>query len=394
MEVRMKRRISWSIALLLVAAGCGGWYFVGGQKAVPQAPRAVPPIPVRTALVQRQDMPIFLTGIGTVHAFNIVTVKTRVDGHLDRIAFVEGQDVTEGELLAQIDPRPFQAQLTQARATKARSEALLANAKLDLERTSTLATREYATRQNLDTQRALVQQLEAAIQGDQAAIDNATVQLGYATITSPITGRTGMRLVDKGNIVRSTDANGLVVITQLQPISVIFALPQDELGAIIKEMSEAPLKVLAYNRDGTIKLGEGVLVLVDNQVDAATGTLRLKATFDNRDNALWPGQFVNARLLLTTRSGVAAVPAPVVQHGLNGMFAYVVKPDQSVEQRPIKIGYSRDGVTVVEEGLRFDEVVVLDGQYKLRSGTRVQLVPPGGQQRPQVSSVSHRETAP
>ena len=391
----MRRHIPWSIAALLIAAAlivaaAGGL----GQKAVPQAQRPAAAIPVRTALVQRQDMPIFLSGIGTVHAFNIVTVKTRVDGHLDRVAFIEGQDVTEGELLAQIDPRPFQAQLAQARAAKARNEALLANAKLDLERTSTLATREFATRQNLDTQRALVLQLEAAIQGDQAAIDNATVQLGYATITSPITGRTGMRLVDKGNIVRSTDANGLVVITQLQPISVIFALPQDELGAIIKEMSEAPLKVLAYNRDGTIKLGEGVLVLVDNQVDEATGTLRLKAIFDNRDNALWPGQFVNARLLLTTRSGVAAVPAPVVQHGLNGMFAYVVKSDQSVEQRPIKIGYSRDGVTVVEEGLRFDEVVVLDGQYKLRSGTRVQLVPPGGQPRPQVNSASNRGTAP
>src|SRR5262249_44278545 len=392
MEVRMKRRISWSIALLLVAAGCGGWYFVGGQKAVPQAQRPVPPIPVRTALVQRRDIPIFLSGIGTVHAFNFVTVKARVDGHLDRVAFVEGQDVTEGELLAQIDPRPFQAQLAQARAAKARNEALLANARLDLERTSTLAAREHATRQNLDTQRALVQQLEAAIQGDHAAIDSATVQLGYSTITSPIAGRTGMRLVDKGNIVRSTDANGLVVITQLQPISVVFALPQDVLGDITKEMSEAPLKVLAYNRDGAVKLGEGVLVLVDNQVDAASGTLRLKATFDNRDNALWPGQFVNVRLLLRTRREVAAVPAQVIQHGLNGMFAYVVKSDQAVEQRPIKISYSRDGVAIVDEGLRFDEVVVLDGQYKLRPGARVQVVPTGGQRPPQVSSASPRTT--
>ena len=390
----MKRRIFWSIAALVVTAGCGGWYFASGQKAAPQAQRPVPPIPVRTALVQRRDMPIFLSGIGTVHAFNIVTVKARVDGHLDRVAFVEGQDVTEGELLAQIDPRPFQAQLAQARAAKARNEALLANARLDLERTSTLATRAYATRQNLDTQRALVQQLEAAVQGDQATIDNATVQLGYSTITSPIAGRTGIRLVDKGNIVRSTDANGLVVITQLQPISVIFALPQDVLGDIAKEMSEAPLKVLAYNRDGAVKLGEGVLVLVDNQVDAATGTLRLKATFDNRDNALWPGQFVNVRLLLRTRSGVATVPTQVIQHGLNGMFSYVVKPDQSVEQRPIKIGYSRDGTTVVDEGLRFDEMVVLDGQYKLRPGARVQVVPTDGQRPPQVSSTSQTRTTP
>jgi membrane fusion protein, multidrug efflux system len=390
----MKRRTSWSIAVLLAAAAGSGWYLWGEQKAVPQMQRPVPAIPVRTALVQRQDMPIFLSGIGTVHAFNIVTVKTRVDGHLDRVAFVEGQEVTEGELLAQIDPPPFQAQLAQARAAKARSEALLANAKLDLERTSTLATREYATRQSLDAQRALVQQLEAAIQGDQAAIDSATVQLGYSTITSPIAGRTGLRLVDKGNIVRSTDTNGLVVVTQLQPISVIFALPQDTLGDITKEMSEAPLKVLAYNRDRTVKLGEGVLVLVDNQIDAATRTLRLKATFDNGDNALWPGQFINIRLLLRIRGEVAAVPAQVVQHGLNGMFAYVVKADQSVEQRPIKIGYSRDGVTVVDEGLRFDEVVVLDGQYKLCPGAHVQVAPTGGQRTPQVSSASWTGATP
>ena len=391
----MKRRLFWSIAALLVAVAAGSWWHLSREQNVaPQAQRPAPAIPVRIAQVQRQDIPIFLSGIGAVHAFNIVTVKTRVDGHLDRVAFVEGQEVQEGEILAQIDPRPFQAQLGQARAAKARNEALLANARLDLERTFTLAAREYATRQNLDTQRALVAQLEAAIQGDQASIDNATVQLGYATITSPIGGRTGMRLVDKGNIVRTTDSNGLVVITQLQPISVIFALPQDVLGDITKEMSEGPLKVLAYNRDNSVRLGEGVLMLVDNQVEAATGTLRLKATFDNRDNALWPGQFVNVRLLLRVRGDVATVPAEVTQHGLNGTFAYVVKADQSVEQRPIKIGYSRDGVTVVEEGLRVGDTVVLDGQYKLRAGTRVQVAPTAERRPPQVSSASRPGTAP
>jgi multidrug efflux system membrane fusion protein len=239
-----------------------------------------------------------------------------------------------------------------------------------------------------------VSQLEAAIQGDQAAIDNATVQLGYATITSPITGRTGIRLVDKGNIVRTTDSTGLVVITQLQPISVIFALSQDVLADIVKETSEGPLRVLAFNREGTVKLGEGVLVLVDNQVEAATGTLRLKANFDNRDNALWPGQFVNVRLLLRIRSDVVTVPAEVTQRGLNGTFAYVLKADQSVEQRPIKIDYSRDGVSVVEEGLRLGEVVVLDGQYKLRAGTRVQVTPVGERRPPQVSSASRPGTTP
>jgi multidrug efflux system membrane fusion protein len=313
---------------------------------------------------------------------------------LDQVSFAEGQDVADGDVLAKIDPRPFQAQLAQARAAKARNEALLANARLDLERTTALATREYATRQNLDTQRALVLQLEAAIQGDQATIDSANVQLSYATITSPISGRTGMRLVDKGNIVRATDTNGLVVITQLQPISVIFALPQDVLGDLAKAMSAGPLKVLAYNRDGTSRLDEGILVVVDNQVDAATGTIRLKATFDNRNNALWPGQFVNTRLLLTVRSDVATVPAQVIQKGPNGMFAYVIKSDQSVEQRPIKAGYSRDGVTVVEEGLTFDELVVLDGQYKLRAGTRVQVTPAGEPSQAKISSASRPGTTP
>jgi multidrug efflux system membrane fusion protein len=390
------RRTGWLIvALPLVAIAGSSWYFwrEPSTAAPPQRPQA-PSVAVRATRVQREDMPIFLSGIGTVHAFNIVTVKARVDGHLDSVDFVEGQDVTAGDVLAQIDPRPFQAQLAKARAAKARNEALLANAKLDLERTSALAMREYASRQTLDTQRALVLQLEAAIQGDQATIDAADVQLGYTTITSPITGRTGMRMVDKGNIVRTTDSNSLVIITQLQPISVIFALPQDALGDVAREMSAGPLKVLAYNRDGTVRLGEGVLVLLDNQVDAATGTLRLKATFDNRDNTLWPGQFVNARLLLKVRSEVATVPAEVTQHGPNGTFAYVVKSDQSVEQRPIKVGYSRDGVTVVEAGLAFDEVVVLDGQYKLRPGTRVQITPSGERRLPQISAASRPSTTP
>jgi membrane fusion protein, multidrug efflux system len=273
----MVRRIFWlSVALPLVAVTGSGWYFwrEQGTATSPRRP-AAQIIPVRSAVVQRQDIPIFLSGLGTVHAFNIVTVKARVDGHLDHVAFVEGQDVAEGEILAQIDPRPSQAQLAQAQAAKARNEALLANARLDFERTTALATRAYATRQSLDTQRALVAQLEAVIQGDQAAIDNAKVQLGYTTIVSPITGRTGMRLIDKGNIVHATDTNGLVIVTQLQPISVVFALPQDVLGDVAKEMSQGPLKVLAYNRDGTTQLGAGILALIDNQVDAATGTIRM-----------------------------------------------------------------------------------------------------------------------
>jgi multidrug efflux system membrane fusion protein len=389
------RRKSWFIVILTLAAiAAPVAYFSYGQTPVATPRPTSPAVAVKATRVRQQDVPIILSGIGTVQAFNIVTVRTRVDGHLDRVGFVEGQDVGEGEVLAQIDPRPFEALLAQVRAAKARNEALLANARLDLERTSSLASRQFATRQTLDTQRALVQQLEAAVQGDQATIDNATVQLGYTTITSPISGRTGMRLVDKGNIVRATDSNGLVIITQLQPISVIFSLPQDFLSDIAKEMSAGPLKVAAYNRDGTVQLGDGILAVIDNQVEAATGTIRLKARFENPNNALWPGQFVNARLLLKVRSNVTTVPAQVAQRGLNGTFAYVIKPDQSVEQRPIKIGYTRDGVTVVDEGLQADELVVLDGQYKLRAGARVQVRPDGDPGPRRISSASRPDATP
>jgi multidrug efflux system membrane fusion protein len=372
----MIRRTIWLVLpATFIAVAAGTWYYWGASATAVAPPRAPAIIPVATTLVQRQDVPIYLSGIGTVHAFNIVTVKTRVDGHLDSIAFVEGQDVTEGDVLAQIDPRPFRAQLAQAQAAKARNEAQLANARLDYQRSSSLASRDFASKQTVDTRRALVAQLEAAVQGDLAAIDNASVQLGYTTILSPISGRTGMRLVDRGNIVRSTDATGLVVITQLQPISLVFSLPQDVLAEVTREMSGGRLKVLAYNRDLSIRLDEGVLTLIDNQVDAATGTIRLKAIFDNKDNALWPGQFVHARLLLRTRQDVLTVPTQVVQRGPKGPFAFVVKADQSVEQRPIKAGYSRDGVSIIDEGLAAGDQVVLDGQYKLRAGTRVQARP-------------------
>ena len=371
----IRRKIWLLLPATLIAAAAGTWYYWGAPATVAAPQRPPPIIPVTTTLVQRQDVPIFLSGIGTVRAFNIVTVKTRVDGHLESIAFVEGQEVAEGDLLAQIDPRSFRAQLAQAQAAKARNEAQLANARLDYQRSSSLATRDYATKQTVDTQRALVAQLEAGVQGDQAAIDNANVQLGYTTIVSPISGRTGMRLVDRGNIVRTTDANGLVVITQLQPISVVFSLPQDVLFEVTREMSAGPLKVLAYNRDSSTRLGEGALTLIDNQVDAATGTIRLKATFDNKDNALWPGQFVHARLLLRTRQDVVTVPTQVVQRGPRGPFAFVVKADQSVEQRPIKASYSREGTSIIDEGLAVGDQVVLDGQYKLRAGTRVQARP-------------------
>jgi multidrug efflux system membrane fusion protein len=388
----MTHRTAWLFLVPLLAVVVGlGWYF-GREPNKVVAPQraAAATIPVATAFAERRDFPIFLAGLGTVQAYNMVSVKARVDGHLDKVAFVEGQTVTEGDLLAQIDPRPLQAQLAQARAAKIRDEAQLTNAKLDLERSKTLVAREFATRQSVDTQRAMVAQLEAAVQGDQAAIDSAEVQLGYTTIVSPISGRTGMRLVDRGNIVRATDTNALVVITQVQPISMVFTLPQDVLGDVIQEMSRGPLRVLAYNRDGATQLGEGVLALVDNQVDAATGTIRLKAKFENADNALWPGQFVNVRLLLRIRRDVVTVPAQAVQRGPNGAFAYVIKPDQSVEQRPVTVGYTREGTSLIEGGLKPNEQVVIEGQYKLRAGARVQV---GRSDKPQdrIGRASPRE---
>jgi multidrug efflux system membrane fusion protein len=379
----MKRGAYWLIPpVALAAAGLLFWHLElrSATAAAPAAAPAAVAVPVTDTVVKKQDLPIYLNGLGSVQAFNTVTVKARVDGQLDKLGYTEGQEVKEGDLIAQIDPRPFQAQLAQAKAAKIRDEAQLQNARLDLERFSNLATKEYASRQSVDTQRAQVSQLEAAVQGDQAAIDNATVQLGYTTIVSPINGRTGIRLIDKGNIIHANDAGGLVVITQLQPISVVFVLAQDHLDDITAEMAKGTLKVLAYKRDDTTLLGEGTLALIDNQIDPTTGTLKLKATFANANNALWPGEFVNARLLLKVFPNALTIPEQVVQRGPKGTFAYVIKSDGTVEQRPITTGNAHGGVVRIREGLAEGERVVLDGQYKLRDGARVQVSPSLAQQ--------------
>jgi multidrug efflux system membrane fusion protein len=375
----MKRRPLWFVLPAAVAAaGLFAWHLQNKAATAASEPPAptIAAIPVTDAVVKRQDVPIYLNGLGAVQAFNTVTVKARVDGQLDKLGYTEGQDVKQGDLIAQIDPRPFQAQLAQAQASKARDEAQLQNARLDLARFSNLATKEYASRQSVDTQRAMVAQLEAAVQGDQAAIDNATVQLGYTKITSPINGRTGVRLIDQGNIIHANDAGGIVVITQLQPISVVFVLAQDHLDDITAEMAKGTLKVEAYKRDDTTKLGEGTLALIDNQIDATSGTIKLKATFANANNSLWPGEFVNARLLLRVRQNALTVPAQVVQRGPKGTFAYVIKSDDTVEQRPITTGTPRNGLAIIREGLAEGERVVVDGQYKLRAGARVQAGSP------------------
>jgi multidrug efflux system membrane fusion protein len=373
---KTRRPLRWTIGTLIVAivgAGAYGWFGLPGldsaRSASPPSP-VIRPVPVTAGKVAVENFPVYRLGIGTVQAYNTVTVKVRVDGELHKVAFHEGQDVNQGDLLAIIDPRPLEALLRQAEADKARDEALLANAKLDLERFSTLVKREFATRQSVDTQNALVVQYQAAVLHDQAAIDNAQVQLGYTTIVAPLSGRTGVRLIDQGNIVHASDSTGLVVITQIKPIAVIFALPQQYLPEITDALHRGPVNVLAYDQDNRLALGEGRLELIDNQIDQGTGSARLKAIFPNDNERLWPGAFVNAWLRLETRRG-AVVPASAVQAGPEGSFAFVIRPDDTVETRPIRVVSTWEGKALIESGLADEERVVVDGQYKLRRGTRV-----------------------
>jgi membrane fusion protein, multidrug efflux system len=374
------RRYALAGLTILIAVSGGYVRWQHSATASPAAAAAAaapsPAIPVSVAAAERRDVPIYLTGLGTVQAFNTVTVKTRVDGELVKVAFTEGQDVKAGDLLAQIDPRPFQAAFDQAVAKKVQDEANLANAKLDLQRFSDLAARNFAPTQQVDTQRATVAQLEAQIRGDQAAIDSAQTQLDYTTITSPLTGRTGIRLVDQGNIVHATDATGLVVVTQLQPISVIFTLPESELAAVQSALASGPVRILAVRREDHRQLAEGTLAVLDNQIAQTTGTMRLKGTFPNTDGALWPGEFLDIRLLARTEPNVVTVPSGALQRGPNGYYSYVVKPDSTVETRPLKIGQVSDGIAIVDDGMAAGEKVVTAGQYRLQPGARIEVNSP------------------
>jgi membrane fusion protein, multidrug efflux system len=336
------------------------------------APRNAPPaIAVDTAAVTHADVPIYLTGLGTVQAFYTVTVTARVDGELQKVGFTEGQTVHKGDLLAQIDPRPNQAAYEQAVATKAKDAAQLANAKRDLERYTVLQPQNLASKQTVDTQRAMVDQLTAQVQVDQASIDNARTQLDYTRITSPINGRTGIRLVDPGNIVHAAATTGIVVVTQVQPISVIFTLPEEDMVDVNTALSSGPVIVTTVSRDGGTELDQGTLTLVDNLIDQTTGTAKFKATFNNAHNTLWPGQYVNARVLVRTERNALTLPTAAVQLGPNGPFTYVVKPDSTVEVRQLKIGEESGGLTVVRSGLALNEHVVTSNQYRLQAGAHV-----------------------
>lgn len=330
-------------------------------------------IPVVAASVTTRDMPVYLRGLGTVIAFNTVTVKSRVDGELVKVNFREGQEVRTGELLAQIDPRPFQVQLHQAEANQAKDQAQLADAKVNLERFTDLYQQGVIAKQQLDSQTALVGQLEGSVGADKAQVENARLQLAYSRITSPIGGRIGLRLVDPGNIVHANDTNGMLVITQMQPIAVVFTLPEDYVPAVLQHMRKGDLQVEAYSRDDKTKIATGKLLTIDNVIDPSTGTNKLKAVFENTERLLWPNQFVNMRLLLDIKKNATTVPVAALQTGNQGQFVFVVKPDKTVEVRQVKVGFTEANTAAVDQGLQPGELVVTDGQDKLQPNSRVEV---------------------
>jgi multidrug efflux system membrane fusion protein len=371
------RTIRWILPIAALAAvGYFGWQYWHPEHAT-QAENAKksstsargPAVPVTIAPVAKADFPVYLFGLGTVQGFNTVTVRTRVDGQIDKVAFKEGQLVNQGDLLIQIDPRPYQAALDQAKAKKAQDEANLANANLDLQRFTKLG--EFATRQQTDTQRSTVAQLTAQLAADDAAIFNAQTQVDYTTVKAPISGVAGLRQVDVGNIVNASTQTGIVTIAQIEPIAVIFTAPEDQLPYINEAQSAQPLKVIAITTDGKKPLAEGMLSVVNNQVDTTSGTIRLKAVFDNKNHALWPGQSVSTRLLLRTLKDATVAPDDAIQHGTDGLYAYVVNQDSKAELRKLKVSQSIDGRSVIDSGLSPGEQVITSGQYKVQPGTLV-----------------------
>jgi multidrug efflux system membrane fusion protein len=343
------------------------------SAAQPAQPSPAPPaVPVIAGTVLSHDVPIYLRGVGTVVAYNNVVVRSQVTGQIIKIAFNQGQTVHKGDLLAEIDPRPYQAQLDQATANCDRDQAQLVNAGANLGRYTSLASKGWATPQLVDTQKAQLGQLQAMVKSDEAVIEAARTNLSYTRLTSPIDGVTGIRQIDEGNIIHPTDPNGLVDVTQIQPISLIFSLPQTSFVAIQQQMERGPLGVLAYNQDEATQLDEGRLDLIDNQIVQTTGTIRLRATFPNARHLLWPGELVNARLLLAARHNGLTIAASAIQQGPAGAFVWVIGPDETVQMRPVTVAQTSDGVVLIDSGLQAGEKAVVDGQYRLQAGARVE----------------------
>jgi multidrug efflux system membrane fusion protein len=362
--------------IVLVVAAVG--YFFVDQGFRDKARAAVAPsgpagIPVTVAVAEARDVPIYIRGLGTVQANKTVAIKTRVDGPIVKVDFREGQDVKEGDLLFQIDPRPYQAALDRAAAAKQRDEAQLEGAQLDLERYGKLLGPGFQSRQSYDQQKTQVDSLKAAIAGDQAAIDTAKLSLVYCDIRSPIDGRTGQRLVDLGNLVQASQGPTLVTISQIKPIFVNFTVPQYANHNLRKSQAKGALTAYAYGADDHYKLAEGTVTLIDNQIDTATGTLRLKASYENKDEQLWPGEFVSVRLLLSTRKDAITVPQRAVMQGAAGSYGYIVKADNTVERRVLEVAATQDGIAVITKGLAIGEKIVADGQYRLSDGAHVRI---------------------
>jgi membrane fusion protein, multidrug efflux system len=375
----MRRRIIVSASTLLAVLAIGGGLLAGHrfffERASAARVAAPPPaVPVVAGTVAAHDVPIYLRGVGTVIAYNTVVVRSQIQGQITDISFTEGRSVHAGDVLAQIDPRPYQAQVDQVTATRDRDQAQLKNAQANMDRYTQLGNKGWATPQLVETQTAQVAQLQSAIKADQALIEAAQVQLGYTKLTSPIDGVTGIRQVDIGNVIHPTDPNGLVVVTQIQPISVIFTLPETALPQIQQAMEKGPLTVVAYSQDNTIKLDEGKLALIDNEILQTTGTVRLKADFPNTAHRLWPGELINAWLLLDTRAGGLTVSASAVQQGPQGAYVYVINPDDTVATRPVTVSQVSGGQALIDRGLAASEQVVVDGQYKLQPGARVNIL--------------------
>jgi multidrug efflux system membrane fusion protein len=399
------RKLRWFLIFVGVVFIGGIWFYFNHQNAASDPPadaskakstghsqRGGPggAVPVVAGVVKKRDIPIYLDGIGTVQAYNTATVHPQISGTLTKVAFQEGQDVKQGDLLAVIDPRPFQAQLDGAIAKKNQDIAQLNNAKILLDRDTDLLKKGALDHQTYDTQRFLVDQLDATVKVDQAAIDNAQTQFSYTQITAPFDGRCGIRQVDQGNFV--TSASTLVVVTQLKPISVIFTLPQQDLLAVNQAFAKGPLRVTALDSSQTKALDEGTLAVVDNEIDTTTGTIKLKASFANQDLKLWPGEFVNSRLLVETRRDGLVVPAAVIQRGPNGTYAYVITPDKTAEMRPVTVGQIDGGLALIDSGLQEGEQVVVDGQYKLQPGSPVQITTPN--QAPNGKALTQADESP